>query len=95
MTVRSILDTKGHDILSLEPDSKLSAAVKMLSERRIGAVLVIAFASARTRLVLRVEMMPTIAISMMIPTVTCTPWKPVSVKKLELNRLVVKPTPSW
>ena len=31
MTVRSILDTKGHDILSVEPDSKLSAAVKMLS----------------------------------------------------------------
>src|SRR3954462_11182742 len=40
MTVRSILDTKGHDILSIEPDAKLSAAVKMLSERRIGAVLV-------------------------------------------------------
>ena len=40
MTVRSILDTKGHDILSVEPDAKLSAAVKMLSERRIGAVLV-------------------------------------------------------
>ena len=40
MTVRSILDTKGHDILSVEPDSKLSAAVKLLSERRIGAVLV-------------------------------------------------------
>ena len=40
MTVRTILDTKGHDILSVEPDSKLSAAVKMLSERRIGAVLV-------------------------------------------------------
>ena len=39
MTVRSILDTKGHDILSVEPDSKLSAAVKLLSERRIGAVL--------------------------------------------------------
>jgi CBS domain-containing protein len=41
MTVRSILDTKGHDILNVEPDAKLSAAVKMLSERRIGAVLVI------------------------------------------------------
>src|SRR5712672_4520115 len=40
MTVRSILDTKGHDILSVEPDAKLSVAVKMLSERRIGAVLV-------------------------------------------------------
>jgi CBS domain-containing protein len=40
MTVRSILDTKGHDILSVELDAKLSAAVKILSERRIGAVLV-------------------------------------------------------
>jgi CBS domain-containing protein len=40
MTVRAILDTKGHDILSVEPDAQLSAAVKILSERRIGAVLV-------------------------------------------------------
>ena len=40
MTVRAILDTKGHDILSVEPDAKLSAAVKILSDRRIGAVLV-------------------------------------------------------
>ena len=28
MTVRAILDTKGHQILSVEPDAKLSAAVK-------------------------------------------------------------------
>ena len=40
MTVRAILDTKGHDILSVAPDEKLSAAVKTLSDRRIGAVLV-------------------------------------------------------
>jgi CBS domain-containing protein len=40
MTVRAILDTKGHQILSVEPDAKLSVAVKLLSERRIGAVLV-------------------------------------------------------
>jgi CBS domain-containing protein len=40
MTVRAILDTKGHQILSVEPDAKLSVAVKILSERRIGAVLV-------------------------------------------------------
>ena len=40
MTVRSILDTKGHNILSVEPDAKLSAAVKILGERKIGAVLV-------------------------------------------------------
>ena len=40
MTVRSILDTKGHQIQSVEPDAKLSAAVKILAERKIGAVLV-------------------------------------------------------
>jgi CBS domain-containing protein len=40
MTVRAILDTKGHHVLSVEPGDKLSAAVKLLSERRIGAVLV-------------------------------------------------------
>ena len=40
MTVRAILDTKGHHILSVEPDAKLSAAVKILGERKIGAVLV-------------------------------------------------------
>ena len=40
MTVRAILDTKGHQILSVEPDAKLSAAVKLLGERKIGAVLV-------------------------------------------------------
>ena len=40
MTVRSILDTKGHQIQSVEPDAKLSAAIKMLADRKIGAVLV-------------------------------------------------------
>lgn len=40
MTVRAILDTKGHQIESVEPDAKLSAAIKTLAERRIGAVLV-------------------------------------------------------
>ena len=40
MTVRAILDTKGHQITSVEPGSKLSAAVSLLAERRIGAVLV-------------------------------------------------------
>jgi CBS domain-containing protein len=41
MTVRSILDTKGHQIVSLDPEAKLSAAVKTLAERKIGAVLVL------------------------------------------------------
>ena len=40
MTVRAILDSKGHDILSVEPSAKLSSAIKILAERRIGAVLV-------------------------------------------------------
>jgi CBS domain-containing protein len=40
MTVRAILDSKGHHVLSVEPGVKLSAAIKLLSERRIGAVLV-------------------------------------------------------
>jgi len=42
MTVRSILDSKGHQIMSVEPDAKLAAAVKLLAERKIGAVLVMA-----------------------------------------------------
>ena len=40
MTVRAILDTKGHQIESVEPDARLSAAIKTLTERKIGAVLV-------------------------------------------------------
>src|ERR1700744_2266548 len=39
MTVRAILDSKGHQIQSVEPDAKLSAAIKIRSERKIGAVL--------------------------------------------------------
>src|SRR6202040_630281 len=40
MTVRAILDSKGHHIQSVEPEAKLSAAIKILGERKIGAVLV-------------------------------------------------------
>ncbi len=40
MTVRAILDTKGHQIQSVEPDAKLAAAIKVLADRKIGAVLV-------------------------------------------------------
>jgi CBS domain-containing protein len=42
MTVRSILNTKGHQIMSVEPDARLSTAIKLLGEKRIGAVLVMA-----------------------------------------------------
>ena len=41
MTVRAILDTKGHQVQSVEPGAKLSTAIKTLSERRIGAVVVL------------------------------------------------------
>ena len=40
MTVRAILDSKGHQIQSVEPEAKLSAAIKILGEWKIGAVLV-------------------------------------------------------
>jgi CBS domain-containing protein len=40
MTVRSILNTKGHQIMSVEPDAMMSAAIKLLGEKKIGAVLV-------------------------------------------------------
>jgi len=40
MTVRAILDSKGHHIESVEPETRLSAAIRVLSERRIGALLV-------------------------------------------------------
>src|SRR5215212_9109501 len=40
MTVRAILDSKGHQVESVEPETRLSAAIKILSEGKIGAVLV-------------------------------------------------------
>jgi CBS domain-containing protein len=39
MTVRAILDSKGREVLSVEPDTKLSDAIKILAQRKIGAVL--------------------------------------------------------
>jgi CBS domain-containing protein len=42
MTVRAILDAKGRQVVSIGADAKVSSAVKLLSERRIGAVLVLA-----------------------------------------------------
>src|SRR5207244_5655072 len=38
--VRAIVDSKGQKIQIVESESKLSAAIRMLGERRIGAVLV-------------------------------------------------------
>lgn len=40
MTVRAILDSKGHHVASIDPDARLTVAIKTLAERRIGALLV-------------------------------------------------------
>jgi CBS domain-containing protein len=40
MTIRSILNNKGHQIVSVEPDAKLATAIRTLGEKKIGAVLV-------------------------------------------------------
>jgi len=41
MTVRSILDEKGHDVFTIGPDETLNAAIRLLAEKRIGAVVVV------------------------------------------------------
>jgi CBS domain-containing protein len=40
MNVKHILSRKGHDVLTIEPTATLAAAVKMLAERRVGALVV-------------------------------------------------------
>lgn len=40
MTVAAILDHKGHEIVSSRPDDTLEAIARLLSQHRIGAVLV-------------------------------------------------------
>jgi CBS domain-containing protein len=40
MTVQAILSRKGSDVLTIEPTADLASAVKILSERRIGALVV-------------------------------------------------------
>lgn len=40
MTVKSILDTKGRDVVTLGPDATLAQAASLLAEKRIGAVVV-------------------------------------------------------
>jgi CBS domain-containing protein len=40
MTVKAVLDRKGHDVLTIDPAATLAAAAKLLAERRIGAVMV-------------------------------------------------------
>src|SRR6185436_4303169 len=40
MTVRAILSRKGRDVTTIAPTASLSEAVKLLAQRRIGAVVV-------------------------------------------------------
>jgi CBS domain-containing protein len=40
MTVRAILDRKGHDVATIEPNASLAAAIELLAKRRIGALVI-------------------------------------------------------
>jgi CBS domain-containing protein len=40
MTVKAILSRKGNDVLTIEPTATLAAAIKLLADRRIGAVVI-------------------------------------------------------
>jgi CBS domain-containing protein len=40
MTVKTILSRKGGDVVTIEPTATLGTAIKLLAERRIGAVVV-------------------------------------------------------
>jgi CBS domain-containing protein len=42
MTVKAILSRKGNDVITIEPTVTMSAAVNILAERRIGALVVVA-----------------------------------------------------
>ncbi|MCK0198579.1 CBS domain-containing protein [Ancylobacter sp. 6x-1] len=41
MTVRSIIDAKGHDVLTIVPETPLREAARLLGEHRIGAIVVV------------------------------------------------------
>jgi CBS domain-containing protein len=41
MTVKTILAAKGGDVITIDPTAVIAAAAKLLSERRIGALLVL------------------------------------------------------
>jgi CBS domain-containing protein len=40
MTVKAILEAKGHDVYVLNPGEKLSEAIRILAEHRIGAIVI-------------------------------------------------------
>ena len=39
MTVRAILDTKGHQIVSVRPEAKVTEAIEILGERKQATVI--------------------------------------------------------
>jgi CBS domain-containing protein len=40
MTVKAILEKKGHDVFTLGPNEKLSVAIRMLADHKIGALVI-------------------------------------------------------
>lgn len=40
MTVKAILEQKGHDVFTLGPNEQLTEAIKILAEHRIGALVI-------------------------------------------------------
>jgi CBS domain-containing protein len=40
MTVKAILSRKGNDVLTIEPNATLAAAIRLLADRKIGAVVI-------------------------------------------------------
>jgi len=40
MTVKAILESKGNDVITIEPTASLAAAAKILADRRIGALVI-------------------------------------------------------
>ena len=40
MTVKAILSRKGNDVATIEPNASLATAIKILAERRIGALVI-------------------------------------------------------
>lgn len=84
MLIKTILEKKGHDVATLRPDQPVSAAVTMMAERRIGAVVledrgkVVGIFSERDLVkVLAREGSPAldrpIRASMSAPVITCRP----------------------
>jgi len=47
MTVKAILSRKGNDVITIEPTVTVSAAVNILAEHRIGALVVVAGADGQ------------------------------------------------